>query len=423
MKLLNLKPLWQYPLLSGSLVMIIGTNLISALSYLYHVFVSRWLSPSNYGELSVLLSILGLMGIIPSAIGMVVTKYISHQQNKANITSLVYWFNRKALIMASLILVIFILVSPLIQYFLDIKSLVLIWLTGVVFFFSLPTMLNWAILQGLLKFKEYVLCNLVGNSSKLFFSLGFLLVGLNTTGAFIGIVCSSIINYSTSRWFLKDYLKKINRQPQIEGMFQYSLPVISNTFAVTSIYSTDLILVKHFFNSEQAGIYAAVSLLSRIIFFSIAPISGVMFPLVSNKYATGQNYKIIFWLSMGLSFVVGSLIIIFFKYLPNLAILSLVGPNYLAGQQLLFNFGLFIFIFTLAYLAINYYLSIGKTKIVVLPIVAAISQVILICLYHSSLVQVINMSLLVSSLLLFSLLVYFWYDSQSTRLISNSSRI
>ena len=52
-----------------------------------------------------------------------------------------------------------------------------------------------------------------------------------------------------------------------------------------------LILVKHFFSPHDAGIYAGLSLIGRVIFFFSAPIASVMFPVIVQKYARKENYE------------------------------------------------------------------------------------------------------------------------------------
>ena len=56
------------------------------------------------------------------------------------------------------------------------------------------------------------------------------------------------------------------------------------------IITMDLILVKHFFSDQDAGVYATLSILGKIIYFAASPVASVMFPIVAGKHAKGEKY-------------------------------------------------------------------------------------------------------------------------------------
>ncbi len=70
-----------------------------------------------------------------------------------------------------------------------------------------------------------------------------------------------------------------------------TFPVLIMLISLTSIFNIDVLLVKHFFDSINAGYYAALSLLGKMIFFGSWSVSMVMFSKVSEAYALNKNYK------------------------------------------------------------------------------------------------------------------------------------
>ena len=72
-----------HPLFSGSAIMIIGTNGIAGLNYIYHFAMGRLLGASAYGELVSLFSLIGLLGMVPTALNLVVIKFVSSSKSKA----------------------------------------------------------------------------------------------------------------------------------------------------------------------------------------------------------------------------------------------------------------------------------------------------------------------------------------------------
>ncbi|MBI2600857.1 oligosaccharide flippase family protein [Candidatus Daviesbacteria bacterium] len=420
MKLLN--SIFKYRLFTGSVLMIIGSNLINGLNYIYHFIMGRMLGPASYGELSVLFSLMGLLGIFTLSFGLVIVKFVSGAKSDEEVKKLANWINKKIILVSLIFGVFIVLISPFLSEFLNIGNLVLFVLIAFYAVFSYPAFFNRSILQGLLKFKEMLFSILVDNSIKL--TLGILMVylGYSVGGALFALVVASMIGWLSSIYFIKDYLDvKTRGNPQLKAMFVYSIPVFIQSVAVTSLYSSDLVLVKHFFSSYESGLYAALSTFGKIIFFATAPISSVMFPLISRKHSKGEGYHKVFLYSLLLTLGLSISILAAYFVFPRLIIEMLYGPKFIDASYLLFKFGLFMTIFTTASLVISYYLSLGKSRIVIFPLFAAAVQLVGIWLYHDSLDTVINVSILVVALLLICLFIYYGHASKIN--ISYSSRI
>ena len=79
--------------------------------------------------------------------------------------------------------------------------------------------------------------------------------------------------------------------------------------------------------------------------------------------------------------------------MPNLVIGLSYGNKYLGVAGDLPWMGLFICFYTLSYFMVNFFLSIDKVRIVFLPLIVAILQIVLIWFFHYDLLQVIQISL------------------------------
>lgn len=404
------KEVVTHPLFSGSAIMIIGSNSVSFFSYLYHLVMGRMLGPAGYGELAAIISLIGLLGIIPASLNLVVIKYISIAKNDREIAALINWMKRKTLLASLIFSLVIFIASPFISSFLNINKIYYLILVAVSFLFSIQNLLNRSILQGLLKFKEMVVSMLIENVSKLLVSIFLVYLGFQVGGAVVGFFISIIIGWYITKSYLR-YHSKNGHQFKIDSrqILLFSVPVLIQSLSITSIYSSDVILVKHFFSSHDAGIYASLSTLGKIIFFGSGPIGAVMFPLVSRRNAEGRPSERIFLYSFLATLLLSLFIIAIYFWIPTLAIKLLYGSAYLEFSNLLVWFGFFIALFTLSSLLVNYSLSLGRNKVVLLPLCAAILQVIAILLFHQTLYIVVLISTFVSALLLVSLLIYSSY--------------
>lgn len=418
----TIKKVIAHPLFSGSAIMIIGLNSASALNSVYHLIVGRMLGPVLYGELAAMISVIGLLSILPSAISLVIIKQVSSAKSDDQVNLLIKWFKNKFLVMSLIFSLLVLILSPFIYSFLYIHNFSYLILISLFSFFSLLSGLNRALLQGLLKFKEVVVSITAENTVKLVLSVVLIYISSKVEGAMFAYLIAGFTGWYITHLFLKiKKVKLLNFTPDIKGMIRFTIPVIVQTIAITSLYTTDLILVKHYFTSHEAGIYAALSTVGKIIFFATGPISAVMFPLVSKRKSKGESYKRIFIYSFGATglFVIMSTLI--YWIFPNFIIGLLYGKEYLEASKLLVWFALFIALFTLSALLISYNLSIGKTKVSVISLIAAFSQIFMISLFHNTLFEVILSSICVTALLLVVLLIYSSYGYKVN--FNNSSRI
>src|SRR3989344_1492389 len=396
------------PFFTGSFVMIVGSNLVNVLNYVYHFIIGRLLGPANYGELSALFSLIGMLGIIPTSFGLVIVKTISSAKSKEETKGLISWFSKRILYLSLSMFLIVTIFSKSIASFLNIQNYFLIIILGVMFLFSLSAFLNRSVLQGLLKFKETVASILAENTIKLFLGIILIFLGFSVAGAIVGVFCATIVGWWITKSALKDY-KGIEKEisPDQKKIFKFALPVLFYSFASASLISTDLLLVKHFFSSYEAGVYAAVSTLGKIIFFGTAPISSVMFPLVSKKNSTGGDSQKVFLYSLILTVLISVIVVLIYILLPTLSVFVLYGSRYVEAINYLGIYSIFIALYTTASLLVNYFLSLNKTKIVIVPLIAAFLQAGGIWFYHQNLTEVIMVSIIVGLLLVLTLTLYY----------------
>lgn len=400
----------KHPLFSGSVIMIFGSFFTSFVNYAYHLILGRMLGPDNYGDLASVISLIGLLSIVPTAFGLVITRVIS-QAGEKDVNSVANFFSKKTLFSGIIIFFLITLASPLIARFLNIGNVWLIIIGAGSFIFSISSIFGRAVLQGLLKFSNLVLSQLSENIFKLVVAVVLVYVGFSTSGALFGAAVGPLLGWLIAYVFIKYLFNEKKYKPiDIKPVVIYTIPVLALSVSVTSIYSADLILVKHFFDSYSAGLYSALSFLGRIIFFAASPITGVMYPLVSRRFAKSEDYKKIFILSFLGSCLISICLIGLFKFEPELVIKLLYGAQYLSVSKLLSLFGIVVFLNTISFMLSNYFLAIGRPKIVILTVLAAIFQIVAICFFHQSLYAVIMVSLIDCAILFLSLSVFLIYD-------------
>lgn len=404
----NFSKIIKHPFFSGSVIMVLGTNGANAVNYIYHMIMGRVLGPSDYGTLAALISLITILAILPQSFSLAIVKFVSAAKDKEEIKSIYNLFNKKIYYLSSCILILTLIFSDNISRFLNIKNVFLLYLISLAFFFLIPAAFYRAILQGMLKFKVLVTSIFSDTLVKLILGLSLVLIGYKVFGAILGILVASTVGWGVALYFLGDFRSKgrSNFSVRAKPILLYTIPIFLQFITLTSFYSADVLLVKHFFNSFNAGIYAAVSSLGKIIFFAAAPFTSVMFPIISMRNSKNEKFIKIFLLTIAITLGASVAVLFIYFMFPEFAISLLYGDEYLSGVRILLPYGLFITILSLTWVIINFNLSIGKIKTVSIPCAGALLQIILILYFHDSLMQVVLVSLSVSLIMLAALTIF-----------------
>lgn len=406
----------KHQLLTGSLIMVIGSNLYNFSQLIFHFLGARYLGKVLYGDLASVISIIGIVALIQLAIGLTIAKFIAAEKDEKKVAGFVKWLDKKALLISLGTFLIITISAPFWSSFLRLVEPKAIFFAGPILGLFIIVATQRSILQGLLNFKLYVLSLLVEALVKISLTVILLLLGYTIFGALTGYLGGVLLAVIITKGFLLKYLTKSKEvKPDLMKWFKYSLAAFVQGVALTSMYTTDLLLVKHFLSAEQAGIYASLSMLGRIVFFGTTPIVSVMFPLVAKRHTNGEKYYSILYLSLALVFIVSLVLTLFYYLFPQLLIGLLYGTDFLEGASLLWWFAVFMGLLSIAVLLTQFYLSVGKTKVVYPFITTAIAQLLLIWFIHPNLLAVIQLSILCLALLVGSLLIYLFLTARKLK--------
>lgn len=397
---------------AGSLIMILGTNLYNFGQFAFHIIAGRYLGTTYYGDMAALLNILGVFALVQISLGLTVVKFIASEKDTQKIKGITFWALKWSGVMgASVALLIIIFAFPM-SKFLQLSQVSAVYLLAPIIAVYAMTSIIRSALQGLLRFGWFISSMLSEIVLKLILVLPFILAGYAVVGTMaallIGVLGSFLIGILALRRFIT---KDIAISPKVSPLVKYSIPAFIQGVALTSMYSTDLLLVKHFFEPDQAGVYAALAKLGSIVFFGASPISHVMFPLVARKHSHGEPYHKFLFLSLILVSLMSVFLIILYKLFPSF-FLSVLGNHFISGSVHLWLFGIFMGLLAVAMLFIQFYLSIGKVLVVGMFFIAAIVQGTLIWFFHGSIQTVIQMSIISAALLVFALSIYFRYHDR-----------
>lgn len=410
-----IKKIIAHELVSGSFYLFLGSIFANILAFLLNLFLARNLSYVDYGIFASLLSVITLAYIPAGSINTIIVKFATkyYSQNEMDKVSSFYFLSaRFILFLAFILFLFFLMLSAPLSAFLRLNNIWYGVVVSLVISIYYLNSLNVAFLQSLLKFPFISFLNTFGGVIKLIVGILFVFAGFKAFSGLWSIFFMTLGSFFVAFIPLRGILSQRNIKKisiPTKEIMRYSIPAFFTVLFLTSFTSTDVILVKHFFDSHQAGFYAGLSLMGKVIFYFTFPIPMVMFPLLIKRHTLGQAYKKLFYLALFLVFIPAILITGFYYLFPQTTInLFLGGRDYLILSKYLGIFGLYLTVFSLVNVCVNFFLSFNETKIVYFVIIAAIFQIVLIYLFHADFYQVIYVSITVATILFVTLLTYYF---------------
>jgi len=272
------------------------------------------------------------------------------------------------------------------------------------------------VLQGLQKFGYLGADMIIGTLAKLLFGILLVYLGWKVNGAVLGLALGSLAGILFAiiplRLIIKQHQSDCSfNLPQIYGYF---FPVAAMLLCLMMLTNVDIILVKHFYSPSQAGSYAAASILAKVIFYLPGAIGIVMFPKTSELHALGEESMLVLKKSLLYGIILCGGTLVLYLTIPAFLVKVLFGKQYSSIIPLMGIFGSAMFFFSLANILFLYQLSVHRLEFLWILIIGTFLEIALIVLFHTSLLQVILILLIVGLFLFLSSSYYVFLKSSDS---------
>jgi hypothetical protein len=263
----------------GSAILLLSTGLVAATNLLYNILIARMLGASGFGHASALYTLLMLVAAIPLSFQIVTSKFIA-RNSQAIVRAQIYaTMLRRAWQVGLGIAILLAAGSAYLKSYFNLPArhdLVLLAIAAGVY---MPLGVRRGRMQGCYDFRGLAISVVVEVAVKFAGAILFLQFGMGVTGVMAAVLLSIVAAYIAgapgAQGRAKPGLVKI--APFGEGM-QAVLYFIGQVI----LSNLDILLVKHFFPPAQAGIYAAVALVGRVVFMLSWSVVSSMFPITAS---------------------------------------------------------------------------------------------------------------------------------------------
>ena len=377
------------------------------LLYLYQLAAARGLGPEEYSLFGALFGIVYLTSGLPNALQVAIARFVARSLAGAgSVTAgqLTTYSLFLSLLLGCIVLGIVGATSPLIGSDLHSDSLVPVVITGVIICLFMLVPVVQGALQGAQRFLPFVVVMLVYAGSRLAFGLGALGMDWGVMGMLAAAGLSALVTVIIGLAIVRPSLRVSAMDLPIGAFIKVFVPALIGAVAFTFPSSADVFIVRHFFPAREAGLYAGASILGKTVLYMPMVVSTVLFPKITREWAQGGGGRGLLYRGLGLTALMSGGVCLVFVLLPGLASRIFLGSEYVGAQDLVPLYATAMFLFSLSIMFLHYHLATGRATYfygILLP--HLLLQVVLIYVFHESLIQVLlvllslNVSLVVCS--------------------------
>jgi len=393
----------------STFILMVAITVSNLFNYLYQVFMGRFLTPGEYGELLALLSLLYMVSVLFDTINASAVKLSALYGDSRKLVS-----KGSFLILVTGFLLYFFLlvVSVPLSGFLNIQKLSYFSLV----FLSVPLgmLLSFyqGILRGLQKFGNLAISLSSWAVFKFVVGLALVLSGLGVVGGILGFPIASLFTIFLTLVFIgrKTEASEIESAKPLDlrDFLRYSKFAFLVMLSYASLWNSDVVLVKHYFPPTIAGQYSAISVVGRIALFSTKAVGLVVLPKVTRS---GKNWKMLLK-ALEFTLIVLGMILVLYYLVPEFVLNLFYGSKYADLTPYIWKYGLAMSFLGMVNVMMNYGLATNNFKIVYCMIFGVLMEILGIMLYHGSIEAVINVVVWATFTVFVLMFVSLWRDEK-----------
>ncbi|MEI6514689.1 MAG: glycosyltransferase [bacterium] len=380
-------------LLTHSLVLFVGAQFANICNLLFQLLMVRTIENVEYGVMSAMLGGMMMLGIPLTALTGAVTHFTSEYEaagKRDKIKAMMLAFGRDLQLPVLLVALATVVFGQELMVTFKMSSPWPIYVA----MGTIAVMVLGAVPGGiLLGMQAFEWSAMIGNSwtgIRLVLGVGVVVLGLGAVGALtahmLSLMVSLLISVKVCLGMLGGERVKAERPA---GIYSYMSGFLLSALHYGVLVSADVLLVKYYFPSEEAGIFAKAAMVARIVFFFPGPVAQAMFPKVTSTGEASVASRRTLRKAMVVTGILIALPSAVFLVFPEL-MLRLIAHGVQPGQVGILR-GMVLALAPLSFVALvmNYELAQRRFKIMIPLCLCAAGYIVGARLWHETPQQIV----------------------------------
>jgi len=388
--------------------------LVNGGNYIYNLLLGRFLGPAQFADAAVLITFLLVLSFLAMTFQLVTAKYAVLLENY-QLPSFIKYILKSSLITGVLLGIAIVIFSTDLQELFHTSSSNMFVIFGIAVPFYFLLSVNRGFLQGKNDFKGLAITYQAEMLARLGLTILLLLI-LKIDAILIvaiGVLVSLILGLFPFKTITVIRLESGNIETGLSKQIQYFF-LVTLFYELTQIIinNSDILLVKHYFEDNDAGLYASLALIGRVVYFMAWMFVMLLLPKVISLHKEGKETKPLLFKYVGYISLLCIVIITITALFPEVVVQFLFGSEYIEIASLLWKYAIATSLFAIANIFSYYFLSLGKYKPVIISGIMGLAQVFLIVFYHDNLEQIVVVQIVAMVILMIMQVLYFVFNSK-----------
>jgi O-antigen/teichoic acid export membrane protein len=147
---------------------------------------------------------------------------------------------------------------------------------------------------------------------------------------------------------------------------------------VAALQNVDVIVARHTLDHDTAGVYAAATIAAKLIVWLAVGIGLWVLPEATGRAAAGRDPRPVLVRALGLIAALSVPILAIFGVVPTLLLRVAFGPDFEAGDEILFVLGAAYCLLAATYVTVQFLLGLHRRAFVLFLLVTAAAEPIVL---------------------------------------------
>lgn len=403
----------QARIVSGSLVLLSGSGLNTVINLVYNIEIARALGPRGFGHATVIYTILVLLSAVTLAIQIMTAKFVARQDSLPTKTAVYRLFHRASWVCGVVVALLLVLFQRELSTYLNLPDSILVAIIAVGAGFYVPLGARRGFIQGTCGFSNLATNLVIEQAVRLLGSVALIYVGWGLYGVIAANSAALALAYLSARIKLSGHLPNSLRLSNVSEETAQAAIFFAGQMIINNC---GIVLVNHFFPALLAGLYAAVAMVGRVIFSFSQAVVNSTFPLVAGTSNEERRDLRVIATSLLMVLGVGLAVTIGLCVAPPELWTHLFGSDFaISGRYnlpyLLALYALATVVYSLAGVIITFEMSYKIANASWVQLAFSVVLIAAICVFHSSLREVVMVQLVLMGLLFVFVAVPFLINS------------
>jgi O-antigen/teichoic acid export membrane protein len=377
--------------LGGSMIMLLSSGFVGAANLVYNLAIAHKLGADNFGQASAVYTVLMLLSAVTLSFQLLCSKFVAKSDSLAEKVGIYRYFHRRSWMFGVGVSLLLIYASSVVSRYLNLSTRSYIMLLAAAIGFYIPLGVRRGFMQGMYDFRHLALNFVLEVVIKLSGALFLIAAGLGVKGVIIAVVVSIVVAYIFAR---PSRELTAGAKTVLPSALDEGVQALVFFVGQVIINNLDIVLVKHFFAASEAGVYAAIALVGRVVYMSSWAVVSSMFPFSARARTEERDGRTVLGTAMLLVILISSSFTLTVWLAPQSLWHILLGPGFPLGAHTLYSSLLVLYaattgIYSLSVVLMSYEISrkIGNVSWLQLGFSGAI--VVGIYFWHGTLHQVV----------------------------------